>query len=143
MAKNNATKTTPIWCYEIDTLHRRREEYLTFRDAVSVLYQTINHDYILMRVTKDNFPYTCPIELVDVLDVRAVYSRPKKELNLYTKGDIMIDRQYIRYKMYFTDLSGKLVKSGMRKILLKDLTVGKFWQFLCEQSWNSAGFVKD
>lgn len=141
MAEKHTTK--PTWCYEIDTLHRRREEYLTFRDAVSVLYQTINHDQILMRVTKVDFPYKGHTEFADVLDVRAVYSRPKKALNLYTKGDIIIDRQCIRYKMYFKNLSGKLIKSRMLKILLKDLTVGKFWEFLCEQSWNSAGFVKD
>jgi ferredoxin len=121
------TKTKPVWCYEEFTLQRRRGEILTFKDALSLLYLTIDHEQILMRVTKVHFPFhISTTELVDVLDVRAVYSKPKKALNLYTPGDIMIDRQYIRYKMYFTDLSGKLVKSGMRKILLKDLTVGKF-----------------
>ena len=136
------TKTKPVWCYEEFTLQRRRGEILTFRDAVSLLYLTINHDQILMRVNKVHFPFPSPTtELVDVLDVRAVYSRPKKALNLYTPGDIAIDRQCIRYKMFFRDLSGKMVKSRMLKVLLNKLTVDKFWTFLCTQSWTAAGFI--
>jgi hypothetical protein len=92
-----------------------------------------------MRVNKVHFPFPSPTtELVDVLDVRAVYSRPKKALNLYTPGDIVIDRQCIRYKMLFRDLSGKAVKSRMLKVPLGKLTVGKFWKFLCDQSWTVA-----
>ena len=133
------TRIKPVWCYEEFTLLRRRGEILTFRDAVSLLYQTINHDQILMRVNKVHFPFPSPTtELVDVLDVRAVYSRPKKALNLYTPGDIVIDRQCIRYKMFFRDLSGKVVKSRQLKVLLNKLTVGKFWKFLCDQSWTAA-----
>jgi len=138
------TKTKPVWCYEEFTLNRRRGEVLTFKDAVSLLYLTIDHEQILMRVTKVHFPFhISTTELVDVLDVRAVYSKPKKALNLYTPGDIIIDRQCIRYKMLFRDLSGKVVKSRMLKVLLSKLTVGKFWKFLCDQSWTAYGFIKD
>ena len=138
------TKTKPVWCYEEFTLQRRRGEILTFKDAVSLLYLTIDHEQILMRVTKVHFPFhISTTELDDVLDVRAVYSRPKKALNLYTPGDIVIDRQCIRYKMLFRDLSGKVVKSRTLKVLLGKITVGKFWTFLCDQLWTADGFIKD
>jgi hypothetical protein len=39
--------------------------------------------------------------------------------------------------MLFRDLSGKAVKSRMLKVPLGKLTVGKFWKFLCDQTWTS------
>ena len=71
--------------------------------------------------------------LSSTTSVYAVWTKPSKQLNKFSRFDLVVDRCYLRYKMYFRDIIDKPVKSRMLKIQLIEITVDDFINFVTKQ----------
>lgn len=111
-----------------------KQDTLTFESAVEVLLYVLPEDHLYLRkidaplLDQTYGPYT------SLMDIRGSWKKlPKKSLNMFTIGDIFVDRQTVWYKMFVNDLAGKPFKSKKLKIPVRDLTVGQFLDFVSTQ----------
>ena len=121
-----------------------KKDTLTFESAVDVLLYVLPKDHLFLRkidspLLDQTYGKYAPIMDIrenwytSILDIRGSWKLPKKPLNQFTIGDIYVDRQTVCYKMFVNDLAGKPFKSKKLKILVRDLTVGQFLDFVSTQ----------
>lgn len=121
-----------------------KKDTLTFESAVDVLLYVLPKDHLFLRkidspLLDQTYGKYAPIMGIkenwytSILDIRGSWKLPKKPLNQFTIGDILVDRQTVWYKMFVNDLAGKPFKSKTLKILVRDLTVGQFLDFVSTQ----------
>lgn len=121
-----------------------KQDTLTFESAVDVLLYVLPKDHLFLRkidspLLDQTYGKYAPIMNIrenwytSILDIRGSWKLPKKPLNQFTIGDIFVDRQTVYYKMFVNDLAGKPFKSKTLKILVRDLTVGQFLDFVSTQ----------
>lgn len=121
-----------------------KKDTLTFESAVDVLLYVLPKDHLYFRkidspLRDQTYGKYAPLMDIkenwytSILDIRGSWKLPKKPLNQFTIGDILVDRQTVWYKMFVNDLAGKPFKSKTLKILVRDLTVGQFLDFVSTQ----------
>ena len=110
-----------------------KKDPLTFESAVEVLLYVLPEDHLYFRKLDAPLLDQTYGKYTSLMDIRGSWKLPKKPLNQFTVGDIYVDRQTVWYKMFCKDLSGKYVKSKQLQILVRDLTVGQFLDFVSTQ----------
>ena len=117
----------------IFTIVAMKQETLTFESAVEVLLYVLPKDHLYFRKIDAPLLDQTYGKYTSLMDIRGSWKLPKKPLNQFTIGDIYVDRQTVCYKMFVNDLAGKPFKSKKLKILVRDLTVGQFLDFVSTQ----------
>lgn len=117
----------------IFTIVAMKQETLTFESAVEVLLYVLPEDHLFLRKIDAPLLDHTYGKYTSLMDIRGSWKLPKKPLNQFTIGDIYVDRQTVCYKMFVNDLAGKPFKSKKLTILVRDLTVGKFLDFVSTQ----------
>lgn len=110
-----------------------KQDTLTFESAVDVLLYVLPKDQLFLRKIDSPLLDQTYGKYTSLMDIRGSWNLPKKPLNQFTIGDIFVDRQTVCYKMFVNDLAGKPFKSKTLKILVRDLTVGQFLDFVSTQ----------
>ena len=117
----------------IFTIVAMKQETLTFESAVEVLLYVLPKDHLFLRKIDAPLLDHTYGKYTSLMDIRGSWKLPKKPLNQFTIGDIFVDRQTVCYKMFVNDLAGKPFKSKKLKIMVRDLTVGQFLDFVSTQ----------
>ena len=110
-----------------------KKDPLTFESAVEVLLYVLPKDRLYFRKLDAPLLDQTYGKYTSLMDIRGTWKLPKKPLNQFTVGDIYVDRQTVWYKMFVNDLAGKPFKSKQLQILVRDLTVGQFLDFVSTQ----------
>lgn len=110
-----------------------KKDTLTFESAVDVLLYVLPKDHLFLRKIDSPLLDQTYGKYAPIMDIRGSWKLPKKPLNQFTIGDIFVDRQTVCYKMFVNDLAGKPFKSKKLKIMVRDLTVGQFLDFVSTQ----------
>lgn len=110
-----------------------KQDPLTFESAVEVLLYVLPEDHLYLRKIDAPLLDRTYGQYTSLMDIRGSWKLPKKPLNQFTLGDIFVDRQAVCYKMFVNDLAGKPFKTQKLKILVRDLTVGQFLDFVSTQ----------
>lgn len=115
----------------------QQNDVLTFETALDLLLYHLPDGQLFMRQMGAPLLDSTFGQYTSVLDARGTWKPTKKKLNQFSTYDVCVDRQTIRYKMFFMDLSGKYIKTRKLAIPLNQLTVGQFHSFITEQLTHS------
>lgn len=110
-----------------------KKEPLTFESAVDVLLYVLPEAHLYFHKIGAPLLDQTYGKYTSIMDIRGSWKLPNKPLNKFTIGDIAVDRQTVRYKMFVHDLAGKPFKSKLLRIPVSDLTVGQFLDFVSTQ----------
>ena len=111
-----------------------KQDPLTFESAVDVLLYVLPEDHLYFRKIGEPLLDQTYGKYTSLMDIRGSWKKlPNKALSKFTIGDIAVDRQTVRYKMFVHDLAGKPFKSKLLRIPVSDLTVGQFLDFVSTQ----------
>lgn len=118
---------------EIKEEPRKQINVLSFEDAVDILRKRLPEDYVFYDKIDAPLCEATYGNLSTTSSVRAVWRKPSKPLTKFSGFDVCVDREYLRYKMFFRDLMEKPVKSRLLKVQLAELTVDQFNDFVSRQ----------
>lgn len=127
----NFIKPKPF--YTLDVLNNMRTQSLTFEFAASVIHHMFPDNQVFLGGYRYSDDLSDCTKLDEVKLVRARWRKPSNKMHWASPYDIEIDRQQIKYIMYIQDIRNKYVKTKRMKVVLEDLDVGDFMDFVRAQ----------